>query len=445
MPMLTMRTYVVTSPSLAAAVQRAHSTLDFDPLVVEIIPRVCRTSAQTKKIREDAKAKEEGRVPMVKRSHEHINPGLAPHRIDDLTKQQLNHFSNFLENIEDNIDVDLFRFITRPLMAASMHAFYGPRNPFAVRPELVEKYWDWDHMNLELGAGVLPQLTTRKAYQGLEAIVKGFIEYTNNGYHKEANPLMQEKKRMHNSEGISDDENARLELAISFAIDSNAGITCFWVLNNLFSRPHLLGQIRNEIYQNAFEAPGTISVNKLRDTCPLLNSVFRESVRLITPMVSARYITEDTILEDSYLLRKGSLVQIANGVIHADTNIWGDDASLFNPHRFLYSPRGSKSNHDGSISNEKANIVHAAAFRGFGGGTNMCPGRHFAQMEVLGATAALALGFDIQPISGKSQLQWDPPRNENKFSLALLKPSRAVNVRFSRRAEFKMVKWVLKA
>lgn len=47
------------------------------------------------KILEDAKPKGGGRVPMVKKSHEHMNTGLAPHRIDDLTKQQLNHFSNF--------------------------------------------------------------------------------------------------------------------------------------------------------------------------------------------------------------------------------------------------------------------------------------------------------------------------------------------------------------
>ena len=37
------------------------------------------------------------------------------------------------------------------------------------------------------------------------------------------------------------------------------------------------------------------------------------------------------------------------------------------------------------------------------------------------------------------------PRNEKKFLLALLKPSRAANVTLSRRKEFRMVKWVLKA
>jgi cytochrome P450 len=430
--MLNGKSYVVADASLAIAVQRAASTLDFDSLIVELSPLLGGCSLETKTILRDTKAKEEGRTRMITRSHTVINPPLAAHRIADVSQVQLSHFNDFANSIKDGEEQDLYKLFKSEITAASMHTLYGPENPYAMHPELVEKYWDWDDGNVGYMVGILPSITARKAYYGLEACVKGWIEYGEKGRHAQAVPFLQERLKMHQAEGISMDEHARLEHTISFGFVSNAAITSFWMINNIFGRPELLQEIREEIYTNAFEAPGTISSTKLKESCPLLNSVWRETMRLIAPNTSARMVLEDTILADTYLLRKGNVVQIAGGVLHFDTDIWGPDAASFNPRRFFYNWNGTKTN---------ADTVHSAAFRVFGGGTSLCPGRHFAQMEVTGLAAVLVMGFDMITKEG---MGWHPARDEKRFPIAAQKPLRDVRAKIVRRKGWEDVKWDLK-
>jgi cytochrome P450 len=440
--MLTGRTYVCTSPTLAAAIQRASSTLDFDILVAQFTPRLVGSGTETIRILQDPSAKEQGRKNIVQKTHHIVNPSLALHKLADVAQTQLDHFSDFMNTRKDGEEMDLFKFITRELTAASMHTFYGPQNPFAVHPELIEKYWDWDDGNIGYMVGILPKFTARKAYLGIEACVDGFYEYTKKGLHKQALPFLENRRQAYEEDGISAYEMARLEIGLSFGFNSNAGITAFWVVNNIFCRPDLLREIREEIYNNAFEAPGTISASKLRDSCPLLNSTWRETMRLTAPMTSARQVLEDTILSDTYFLRKGSIIQIAGGVLHSDTEIWGPDAQSFNPRRFYHNWNGTKTSADGTVVDSKANAVHPAAFRGFGGGMSLCPGRHFAQIEITALAAVLALGFELQPVDGT---EWDPPRDEKRFPIATTRPVRELRVRLTRREGWESVKWDLKA
>ncbi|KAF2125356.1 cytochrome P450 [Dothidotthia symphoricarpi CBS 119687] len=442
MPMLNDRTYVVTSPPLAMAVQRAAATLDFDQLVVEMTPRMFGLSAETKHILQDPTAKQEGRERMVTRSHYIITPALGPQKVREIAETQLNLFGKQISDIEDGMETELFRYITRGLTKTSMQTFYGPENPFALHPELVESFWDWETGAVAYMVNVLPKITARKAYYGLEACVKGFVEYFENGRGNQALTMLQDRKKMHEDEGISLYEHCRLEMAFSFAISSNAGITSFWVVNNIFSRPELVSQIREEISANALVAPGTISASRLKDSCPLLSSVYRETMRITAPMASARFVLEDTILADTYLLRKNTTVQIAGGVMHADGDIWGPDVSSFNARRFMHNLNGSKSNADGSVPEGKANAIHPAAFRAFGGGSSLCPGRHFAQAEISGLVALLVLGFDLLPVEGAQKVQWDPPRDDKRFPLSVTKPLREVRVKMQRRKGMEDVKWV---
>lgn len=442
--MLNGRAYVVTSPTLAVAIQRAASTLDFDQLIVEVTPRLVGSSAETRRILKDSTAKEEGRTRMVTRSHTVINPPLISHRKGDMSENQLRKMGEHINNMRDGEDVEIFHLVTRALMAATMYSFYGPHNPFAVHTDLLDKYWDWDFGIVGYAVNILPKITATKAYYGLEACVRAFEEYAENGYYKEALPFLQERKKMHEDVGIIGHEHARLDMGLSFGIISNAGITTFWMVNNVFSRPKLLEEIRQEIQANAFEAPGIISSSQLRDACPLLNSVFRETMRINAPMTSARYVLEDTVIADTYLLKKGNVVQISGGVLHSDTDIWGPDASSFNPRRFYHNVNGSKTDQNGNVSNGDDKSVHPAAFRGFGGGKSLCPGRHFAQMEVTSMAAVLAMGFDMVAPKGKDSVAWNPERDEKKFPLAATKPVRDISVKLQRRKGYENVQWELK-
>ncbi|KAF1363570.1 cytochrome P450 [Lizonia empirigonia] len=236
-------------------------------------------------------------------------------------------------------------------------------------------------------------------------------------------------------------ERARLDVAMSLGFNVNASGTTFWVVNNIFSRPELLSQIREEIRMNALVDHGVLSADCLRQACPRLNSVYRETMRLYVPSISARLVHEDTILADTWLLRKDAIVQLAGSVLHHDPEIWGPDVDSFNPDRFLYSMHGSKSLPDGTIPEGKAHFVHPAAFRSFGGGASLCPGRHFAHMEILGLAAVLIMGFDIEPIGGT---KWNPPADTKRIPVAVMKPMAPLNVRMKVRKEFEGVTWEMR-
>ncbi|KAL5116619.1 hypothetical protein ACEQ8H_005497 [Pleosporales sp. CAS-2024a] len=434
LPILNRKTYMVVDPTLAAAVQRAASTLNFDELVVQAIPFFVKLNAQAKEILRNPA---DGKKPLPERAHGIINPPLAAHNISSLSQSQLNHFSAQLNDFKHG-EVDLYDFFKRAIVAATMNCMFGPQNPFALHPELIQSFWDWDDGIIGYTAFPFPHITARKAHQGFEACLQGWREYGLAGRYEQAQPFIRERYELHMGDGIDAEGHARLEMGMILGFNSNASVSTFWILNNIFSRPDLLQQIRDEVHSNAFSAPGTIHAMKIKEACPLLNSVFRETLRLAAPMPSARIVLEDTLLLDNYLLRKGNMVQIAGNVINSDANIWGTDAASFNPRRFVYSQFGTKTCLNGSVQDSKANTVHPAAFRSFGGGSSLCPGRHFAQVEITGLAAMMVMGFDLTPLDGK----WDPPRNEKRFPIVVIKPKRDVRVKMERRKGWENVKWV---
>lgn len=85
------------------------------------------------------------------------------------------------------------------------------------------------------------------------------------------------------------------------------------------------------------------------------------------------------MLDDRHLLKKGSVVHLVTEAFQLDTEIWGADAARFNPERFL-----------AKVSKENKK-VQSQAFIPFGGGKNMCPGRHLALTEITSFVAMLGM------------------------------------------------------
>jgi cytochrome P450 len=99
----------------------------------------------------------------------------------------------------------------------------------------------------------------------------------------------------------------------------------------------------------------------------------------------------DTVVSDgerSYLLKKDSVVQLPATVTHVSTATWGPDAASFNPRRFLKS--------DSQTTDQQRQ--QRRALMPFGGGRNLCPGRHFAYAEIVGMAAVMAVGCKTEGI-----------------------------------------------
>lgn len=108
-------------------------------------------------------------------------------------------------------------------------------------------------------------------------------------------------------------------------------------------------------------------------TCPNLNAVWNECLRLGSAAASTRHVNRDTMIGDR-LLRQDSIVMAPYSQMHQNSDFFGAHADEFDHRRFL----------------DDSSLDKQPAFKPWGGGTTHCPGRHVAKLEVF-LFVALAL------------------------------------------------------
>lgn len=226
--------------------------------------------------------------------------------------------------------------------------------------------------------------------------------------------------------GISLEGTARIEACLGSGLLSNTVPTTFWLMFDLYSRPKLLEQLREEIRNNALYMNGndaTIDVVDLRDKCPLLVSTFQESLRFRASGAPTRFVYEDMMLDDRYLLRAGSIVYTPMRTVHSHPDVWGQSSSDFIPDRFL-----------------KSNPRKLGGFLGFGVSPSICPGRHFASGEIISFAAAMILRFDLSPVKAPSS--WVEPRlNLSSVVATSTPPGEPFLVNMKVRDEYRDFSW----
>jgi len=242
----------------------------------------------------------------------------------------------------------------------------------------------------------LPAFLAWESIEARERIAKAFTQYFKAGGHNEGSALVRARYEHSHEHGVPLEDIARSEVGGSIASLSNTSPATFWMQYHIYSDPALLEDCRKELCNVVNEDTTTltdgehikirtIDLSQVKQSCPLLLSTLQEVLRVHTIGISARLVMEDHMLDNKYLLRKGNTVLMPGPVQHTDTNTWGHNADRFDHRRFL-------------PENRRHNPV---AFRGFGGGITLCPGRHFASTEILAFTAMLILPFDITPVDAK--------------------------------------------
>lgn len=420
--------------------------MSFYSLIVEVTRRLIAFDEDATRITFYNMNGEHGPGGLMSRVHEMVNRHLAPGPLlEASTKIQVQMMSKFLNEPmnDDGIVVNLYHWQRHILGVSNMTAIYGPENIFAVDERLERAFWDFEEGMLGLVVDILPQFTTHKAFHARQKVFSGLIDYVKNKSYRKASGLINERVETNLEYGMSEEMAGHSELILMFGILGNAVPSNFWLLANLFSRPALVKDIREEItlalsghgsseeQQTCFRVTISARTVNMR-TCPLLYSCYRETLREISLLTSARLVLEDTILADTYILKKGSVVQIAGGVLGRDEAVWGDDAKEFKPDRFISGEGRQRSEGtDKGIALPMPNGVPSAAFRAFGGGTVICPGRHFAQTELMLFAAAVVLAFDITEVEGETLRL--PAKDETRIPLSVMKPVYEPIVRIKRR------------
>jgi hypothetical protein len=446
LPTLTGRTYIITSPSLAAIIQRTSKSTSFYSAILEVTKRLCAFDKHSMDIIWSNANRDQGDGGLMSESHDMIAGVLGPGpQLNDITKVQLEIFSETLGKLNPKAgeEVDLLEWLREQFALANTRAIYGPENLFSMHPDLIKDFWVFEQGMMGLLADILPSIFARKVYLARKRILEGLVEYVQKERYKKASTIIQQRVSINLKHGITPEFAGHGELIMLFAIVGNAIPTTFWLLANLFSRPELLEEVRGEIERAVVVMKGedgverrTIHVDMLKSVAPVLTSCFRETLRMVANLTSVRWILEDTMIADKYLLKKDSIVQVASGVIHMDEKIWGEDAGEFNARRFM-----SASEMEKTATVPLPKNVPSAAFRAFGGGSVICPGRHFAQSEIVGFAAAVVMGFDFEgPGGGVIEL---PKRNNEVIPLAVMKPRDECKVVITRRKGLENMRWEL--
>jgi cytochrome P450 len=219
-------------------------------------------------------------------------------------------------------------------------------------------------------------------------------QYIRNGGHESASGLVRMRFEHHHAQfGLGIEDIARGELGNTFAVLGNTAPCAFWLLYHIVSDDRLLAAVRHEVAALVHEersAEGNVvcavDMAGIRTSCPVLMSTFQETMRFRAVNPGPRVLLDDVHLDNQYLLKKGSMLMIPATVQHSDATAWGDDVDQFDHMRFTRT--GPK----------KPNRV---AFRAFGGGHILCPGRHFASTEIMAFAALLVLRYNVIPVGGK--------------------------------------------
>lgn len=263
-------------------------------------------------------------------------------------------------------------------------------------------------------------------------LVNTFTQYLGNDGLETACSFIKELSNLGIRRGLSTENNARALVGSILAIVGNTIPTTFWLLIQIFSRPDLLKEIRSEL-EATLEGPSSrseinLNYTVIREKCPVLMSTYEEILRMTSGIATVRYTNEDTLIQDRWLLKKGAQVQMPTAFIHADPTTWGADAEVFDHTRFLKS----------KVLTKEQKARRAAAFRPFGGGNTLCPGRHFASYEVLTFAGSILLGFDMTPTTEAFNL---PEMDRSKLPLTSLKPAGDIKVNLTRRSVWEKVQF----
>lgn len=182
-------------------------------------------------------------------------------------------------------------------------------------------------------------------------------------------------------------------------ISANAIPMTSWIIVEILRRPDIFERIKEEIAtvvnQSCLEKTEAksddelhlaIDIPQLR-RLPLLNSVYLECLRLRSSIYAVRTLRTSVEL-DGYTLKRGNLVIVPSYLAHNNADVWSSDshsAQEFWPERFMQD-----------LHDHGPKATSASKFFPYGGGTAKCPGRNYAQGEILAAVALFFACFHVE-------------------------------------------------
>lgn len=403
--------YIITNPDLISKINRKQRAISSSgPFIQTVYGKILSLDKPSLDLlsgpRKDGKS-------LVKDFHDMYHTVLKPGH--DVMRKMLfdtlssfpGHFHSSTANLGADKPVELMGLLRTSVTMAMADALYGPENPFASDPSLVEDFWNFEDGIMMLVMNIFPSWTAPNAVLGRERMVNAFKSHYQRTFDNPSRAgmsgLVRQVRDLHRVYQCSEDQIARGELGLFLGLTTSLVPALFWLIGKVstWDDGRLLLAIRDELApvihknreENKGNTPGrlsrSLSVSELKGNCPLYMSTVREILRFTAAGIAAFEVLENTVLESSqggqqrlHHLKKGAALQIPATAVHTDKAVWGPDAAQFVPQRFMTA--------------DARNKVHPSAFRAFGGGSTLCPGRHIAEDMMLAMAAVVLTDFDLR-------------------------------------------------
>ncbi|KAE8374016.1 cytochrome P450 [Aspergillus bertholletiae] len=202
-------------------------------------------------------------------------------------------------------------------------------------------------------------------------------------------------KKSHPS--IVDDNQIISYLMINMIAGADTtAITLNAVIYFALKNPRVWLRLQEEVVacqSNLEAAPSAVPYN-VASSLPYLNAVVREAMRMHpgVSMTLERYVPPGGVtLPDGQHIPQGCIVGMNPYVIGRNQSVWGEDADVFRPERWLRDD-----SHESEEEYQARLRLMNRSDLAFGGGSRVCIGRNLGLLEVYKVIATLILRYKIE-------------------------------------------------
>ncbi|GAD96064.1 hypothetical protein BC1G_07665 [Paecilomyces variotii No. 5] len=309
--------------------------------------------------------------------------------------------------------LSLYSFCRYTLVDAACMTFLGPEI-LNVDPEFVEHYVQWDNTSWKIPHQV-PRFLCRDLNKARDKLVNAFVKYYSQP-EEERPHLSWLFSRMQSEQqhlGFSLHEAASISILMLWAVNFNTFRMAFWVFAHIICDPQLKPSIISELAPLR-RPDGSLDLTDLPSSCPTLDAVWLEALRLYNNGTVARNTIRTTVIGNK-TVRPGTQVLGPLRTTHLQPSIFGPDAADFNVGRWM----------------KDKNLESTKGFAPFGGGKTLCPGRFLAKREVTRFVAIALSRFDFKP-AGETKV---PLPAVEKPALTMLDPRTDLLVEVTQRKD----------
>ncbi|PSN63555.1 cytochrome P450 [Corynespora cassiicola Philippines] len=226
----------------------------------------------------------------------------------------------------------------------------------------------------------------------LKTICRDFVIDKKNRMKQESQESVDILSTMIRSNNFADDGLVDQLLTFLAAGHETTSSALTWTTHLLAINPAIQTKLRTEIHANipdpkALSAPD-FDLASLLESMPYLNAVCNETLRLFpTIPMTSRVANRDTSI-CGHFVPKGTIMFVVPWATNRDPNLWGADADVFRPERWIDAETGRATMNGGADSNY--------SFLTFLHGPRSCIGERFARAELRALVASLIGSFEVE-------------------------------------------------